>query len=77
MNTKKTRVIDLPDIQINEDELDNVIMVNPIEFISEEENNEIIERVKDGLRNINNPDRWLTWEESNRILTEKYFDKNV
>ena len=72
MNTKKTRVIDLPDIQINEDELDDVIMVNPIEFISEEENNEIIERVKDGLRNINNPDRWLTWEECMQLAKEKF-----
>lgn len=65
-------MVELPHIEVNEDALDNVTMINPIDFISEEQQNEIIERVKDGLRNINNPDRWLTFEEVMKRLDEKY-----
>lgn len=65
-------MVELPHVEVNEDELDNVTMINPIDFISEEQQNKIHERVKDGLRNINNPDRWLTYEEIMKRLNEKY-----
>lgn len=77
MNNTRTKVIDLPDIQIDEKALNNVIMVDPIDFLSKEENEKIIERVKEGLKNINNPERWMTWEECDKLLAEKYFGGNV
>lgn len=77
MYNTKTKIIDLPNIEVDEDALNDITMVNPINFISEEQNEKIFERVKDGLINISNPNRWLTWEESDRILTEKYFSNNV
>ena len=77
MKNTKTKLINLPNVQISEEELNNIDMINPIDFLSEEENAKIIERVKDGLRNINNPDRWLPWEECDKILREKYFANNV
>ena len=77
MKNTKTKLIVLPNIQISEEELNNIDMINPIDFLSEEENMKIIERIKDGLRNINNPDRWLTWEECDKKLREKYFINNV
>ena len=63
MNDTRTKILNLPNIEIDEESLDNITMVNSIEFISEEENKKIFERVKDGLKNISNPDRWLTREE--------------
>lgn len=72
MNNTKTKIIDLPNIQVDEEALNDITMVNPIEFISEEENKKIFERVKDGLRNINNPDRWLTREDCVRLAKEKF-----
>ena len=77
MDNTRNKIIDLPKIQISEEELNNITMVNPIEFITEEENKRIIERVKEGLRNINSPERWMTWEESDKILAKKYFGGNV
>lgn len=72
MNNTKTRIIDLPNIQVNEEALNDITMVNPIDFISEEQNKKIFERVKDGLRNLNNPDRWLTREDCVRLAKEKF-----
>lgn len=72
MKNTKTKLIDLPNIQISEEELNDVTMINPIDFISEEENAKIIERVKDGLRNINNPNRWLTCEEFTKLAKERF-----
>lgn len=74
-----TKLNYLPNIQIIEEEINNINIntINPIDFLSEEENMKIIERIKDGLRNINNPDRWLTWEECDKKLREKYFINNV
>lgn len=72
MKNTKTKLIDLPNIQINEDNINDITMINPIDFISEEENAKIIERVKDGLRNINNLDRWLTSEEFTKLAKERF-----
>ena len=77
MKNTQVRNIKLPKINITEEELNNITMISPIEFLTEEENLMVIERVKDGLRNMNNPDRWMTWEEVDRILTEKYFSGKV
>ena len=77
MDNTRNKIIDLPKIQISEEELNNITMVNPIEFITEEENKRIIERVKEGLRNINNPERWMAWEETDEILAKKYFGDKV
>lgn len=38
MNDTRTKILNLPNIEIDEESLDNITMVNSIEFISEEEN---------------------------------------
>ena len=72
MNNTKTRIIDLPNVEIDEKSLNDITMVNPIDFISDEQNKKIFERVKDGFKNINNPDRWLTYEDCTRLAKEKF-----
>ena len=72
MYNTKTKIIDLPNIEVDEDALNDITMVNPINFISEEQNEKIFERVKDGLINISNPNRWLTREECIRFAKEKF-----
>lgn len=72
MYNTKTKIIDLPNIEVDEDALNDITMVNPINFISEEQNEKIFERVKDGLINISNPNRWLTREECIRLAKEKF-----
>ena len=37
----------------------------------------IIKSCIEGLKALKDPTRWMTWEESDRILTEKYFSNNV
>ena len=74
VDLKNTQVknIELPKIDITEDELNDIKIISPVEFLSEEENLKVIERIKDGLRNMNNPDRWLTREECLRLAKEDF-----
>ncbi len=62
--------IELP--TFTEEQIQSLTIVNPIEFLSKEENEEIIESIKQSLRDLNNPDKWMTWEESQKMLAEKY-----
>lgn len=77
MSNTRTKSLQLPDIDVSEEALNNVTVIDPIDFISKEENEKIIESLKQSIRDFKNPDKWMTWEESNRILTEKYFGGNV
>lgn len=72
MYNTKTKIIDLPNIEVDEDALNDITIVNPINFISEEQNEKIFERVKDGLINISNPNRWLTREKCIILAKEKF-----
>ncbi len=78
MKKTKTKELQLPIIDIRDDiGLEDVTIINPIETLSKEENEEIIKSCIEGLKALKDPNRWMTWEESDRIFTEKYFSGNV
>ncbi len=78
MKKIKTKELHLPVIDIRDDiGLEDVTIINPIETLSKEENEEIIKSCIEGLKALKDPNRWMTWEESDRIFTEKYFSGNV
>lgn len=78
MKKTKTKELQLPVIDIRDDiGLEDVTIINPIETLSKEENEEIIKSCIGGLKALKDPNRWMTWEESDRIFTEKYFSGNV
>lgn len=77
LKVKNARVMQLPDIDINEETLSNVNIIDSIEFLSEKENEEIIKSLKQNINDFKNPNKWKTWEESNKILTEKYFGEVI
>lgn len=78
MKKSKTKELQLPVIDIRDDiGLEDVTIINPIETLSKEENEEIIKSCIEGLKSLKDPNRWMTWEESDRIFTEKYFSGNV
>ncbi len=67
----------LPEVNLNEGDLNNIAIINPTSFISKEDNEKIIESLKQSIKDFKDPDKWMTWEESNRILTKRYFGENV
>ena len=78
MENTKTKKLQLPTVDIRDDiGLEDVTIINPIETLSKEENEEIIKSCIEGLKALKDPTRWMTWEESDRFLTEKYFSGNV
>ena len=78
MKNTQTKKLQLPNIDIRDDiGLEDVTIINPIENLSKEENEEIIKSCIEGLKALKVPNRWMTWEESDRIFTEKYFSGNV
>ena len=78
MENTKTKKLQLPTVDIRDDiGLEDVTIINPIGTLSKEENEAIIKSCIEGLKALKDPTRWLTWEESDRILTEKYFSNNV
>ena len=48
---------------IDGEDIQNFIVVNPIDFISEQQNNHILKVLKQGLEDEKNPDKWITLEE--------------
>lgn len=62
---------------VNPNPSGEVKIVNPIEFLSEEENLQLIEELKESVKSFNVPSKWMTWEESCRLLDEKYGKINV
>lgn len=62
---------------INPNSSGEVKIINPIEFLSEEENLKLIEELKESVKSFNNPEKWITWEESRRLLDEKYGKINI
>ena len=48
---------------IDDEDIQNFIVVNPIDFISEQQNNHILKVLKQGLEDEKNPDKWITLEE--------------
>lgn len=72
MNNRAKQSIILPNIKIDEKDLEDITIINPIDFISEEENQKIFKRVKEGLLNINNPERWLSIEDFEKNVKERF-----
>ncbi len=78
MKNTRTKELELPVIDIREDVgIEDAIIVNPIETLSKEENEEIVKSCIEGLRALKDPTRWMTWEEVQARLNEKYFGGNV
>lgn len=58
MNTTKAKCN-----YIDEQELNEFTIVNPIDFLTEEQNNEIINSLKQSLQDENDPSKWIPFEE--------------
>lgn len=71
---KQIKDIKFPPVNPNPEK---ITIVNPIEFLSEEENLKLIEELKESVKSFNDPSKWMTWEESCRLLDEKYGKINV
>lgn len=44
-------------------ELDNFNIINPIETLSQRENEELIKDILKSVDDMNKPDKWISWEE--------------
>lgn len=77
MSNTKTKSFKLKKEKITEEEIQNLRIVSPIEFISKEENEHILEVLKQGLRDADKPEMWIDWEESDRILAKEIFNETV
>lgn len=62
---------------VNPNPSGKVTIVNPIEFLSEEENLKLIEELKESVKSFNDPEKWMTWEEYCKLSEEKYGSLNV
>lgn len=47
----------------DDDIFDGVIMLDDVDFLTKAQTREIISRVKQGIKDLNNPEKWMTWEE--------------
>ncbi len=56
---------------------DDVIMLDDVDFLTKEKTIEIITRVKQGIKYLNDPDKWITWEECCKRLDEECFNDYV
>jgi len=70
MEFKKTQKVVLPYVDFTEEDIASLKLVNPVDFISEEAPEHILEVLKQGLRDIKNPDKWMTWEDLNASFQE-------
>lgn len=53
--------------------LDDFTIINPIEFLTEEQNNEIINSLKQSLQDENDSSKWTLWEEFEEKEMQKGF----
>lgn len=65
-----TNTLVLPNITISESDIENLTLVDPIEFMSEEENNYLLESLKERLREASNPTNWIPLKECEQRLSE-------
>lgn len=71
MNSENIKTITLP--QINENDIENLTLVDPIEFMSNEENEYLLSTLKERLRKAHKPDNWMPLEECVQRLNEKLY----
>lgn len=65
-----TETLVLPDISISDSDIENLTLVDPIEFLSEEENNCLLSSLKQRLRKTNKSNNWISLEECEQRLKE-------
>lgn len=70
MEFKKTQNVVLPDVDFTEEDIQSLKLVNPVDFVSKEDHEHIMEVLKQGLRDMKNPDKWMTWEDLNESFKE-------
>ncbi len=63
--------------KIEDNIFDDVIMIDNVDFLTKEQTKQIILRAKQGIKELNNPDKWLTWEECTRRLDEECFNDSI
>lgn len=73
MSNTKTKSFKLKKEKITEEEIQNLRIVSPIEFISKEENEHILEVLKQGLRDEEKSEKWTSWEEFEKEELAKGF----
>lgn len=61
----------------DDDVLKNVTIVNPIEFLTKEENEFIIKEAMKRAKEVNDPTKWISWEESDRLIAKEIFDEDI
>lgn len=66
---KPLNAIDLPDIDDND--IDNLKLVGPIEFLSDEQNKQILEDLKCRLKNEKYM-KWYSLEEMDKKMKEQF-----
>ncbi len=54
------------------DDTNDIEIFNPIEFMSKEDNDKLLQVVKERLKERKNPDNWLSWEKFNSLVKEKF-----
>lgn len=69
MNNENIKTLVLP--RYNEEDIEKLTLVNPIEFLPEEENEYILETLKKRLEKANKPNNWMPLEECIHRLQEK------
>lgn len=73
MSNTRTKSFKLKKEKITEEEIQNLRIVSPIELISKEENEHILEVLKQGLRDADKPEMWIDWEEFEKEELAKGF----
>lgn len=53
---------------IDEQEVNEFTIVNPIDFLTEEQNNELLSGLKYSIENINNPNFLMTFEQCTKAF---------
>ena len=67
-----TGVNSIPLPNTDKNDVENLTIVNPIEFISDEENQNLLNTVTQRLIDSNNPDKWIKWEKFEQKAKEKF-----
>ena len=62
----------LEDIE-QEDVFKDVIIVDDVDFLAREQTREIILRCKQAVKDLNKPEKWITWDEYCKMLDVECF----
>lgn len=68
---RNLNAIYVPDININDDDINNLKLVGPIEFLSDEQNQQILDDLKQRLRNRKHT-KWYSLEDVDKKIREQF-----